>query len=239
MIGKTGVGKSALGNSILGREVFVSSPNASSVTKSCKKGIMYDKREISVIDTPGILDTSTAADEIKEEIVRCIQISSPGPHAFLLVMQIGRFTTEEQNAVKALQKLFGEEASRFMIVVFTHGDELKDQTIAEYVRDGHPKLHKVVQSCGSRYLVFNNNKKNEDQVRRLLVKIDEMVAANGGGHFTQEMYEEVEQKIQQQQQLQISRQQAELKSYDFSFLQILCQRIILYQQILTILDETQ
>ncbi|XP_065113698.1 GTPase IMAP family member 7 [Paramisgurnus dabryanus] len=230
LIGKTGVGKSAVGNTILGKNAFASSPSAKSVTHQCRKEKANDQRDIYVIDTPGVLDTSEPMDDIKREIVRCIQVSAPGPHAFLLVIQIGRFTTEEQNSVRALQEIFGEEASKYMIVVFTHGDALKDQTIKQYVQSGHKDLRRVIQSCGSRYVVFDNTKmKNQGQVKELIEKIDEMVAANGGGCFTQEMYEEAEELIQQQQ---IERDLAELLEYDFSFIENLEDKVRLFQQIL-------
>ncbi|KAI7793478.1 putative GTPase IMAP family member 4-like, partial [Triplophysa rosa] len=231
MIGKTGVGKSAVGNTILGRNAFTSEASANSVTNKSKKKKEKDQRDIYVIDTPGVLDTNTSSREhIKREIVRCIQVSAPGPHAFLLVIQVGRFTTEEKNSVRALQEIFGEEASKYMIVVFTHGDALRGQSIKDYVRSGHDDLRRVIQSCGSRYVVFDNTDvRNRSQVKILLEKIDEMVAANGGGCFTQEMYEEAEELIQQQN---LVREMAELLEYEFSFLDFLDDRIPMFQQIL-------
>ncbi|XP_029374552.1 GTPase IMAP family member 7-like isoform X1 [Echeneis naucrates] len=229
MIGKTGVGKSAVGNTIVGRKVFTSSASAHSVTETCQVSCARSKRHILVIDTPGILDTSKSAESIKQEIAKCVQVSSPGPHVFLLVMQIGRFTKEEENSVQALEEIFGPEASKYMIVLFTRGDELQGTTIQNYLRSGHPKLREVVNRCGNRCHVFNNKiKYNRYQVVELIRKIDGMVAANGGMHFSDEMYREAERTLQQQ----MINTGTEQRVYNFSFMSDLLQRVILFQTIL-------
>ncbi len=158
--------------------------------------------------------------------MRCIRFLHQVLTVFLLVIQVGRFTTEEQRSVQALQELFGEEASKYMIVVFTHGDALNGPKIEDYVENGHEGLLRVIQSCVSRYVVFDNTKvKNKAQVRRLIEKMYEMVAANGGECFTQECLKKQKKIFSNRKRRERS---AELLEYQFSFLGILDNRVALF-----------
>lgn len=143
-----------------------------------------------MIDTPGWSDNSSLFEtDVKQEIIKCINMSSTGPHVFLLVLPIGRFTNKEINTVMNILKEFGDEVTKYMIVLFTKGDDLEDRRIEDYLKEIHPDLKKIIQICGQRYHVFNNRDNKNDQVSSLLKKINEMVERNDGKWYTTAMYQ--------------------------------------------------
>lgn len=153
-----------------------------------------------LVDTPGIFDTDVPNDKTQTEIMKCIGITAPGPHAFIMVVNLARFTEEEMKTLDHFVEYFGETVYQYFIVLFTRKDELESENISlkSLLSNVPKKLKEFIEKCDERIIAFNNKLKGDEsdaQVKELLEMIEKNVSKNGGKFYTNEAYQEAEREM--------------------------------------------
>ena len=185
LLGLSGGGKSSTGNTILGSELFKTNSSFEPVgIESVCKSAEVAGHWVTVVDTPGFTDEVKPQSQQYQEIVRkSIAQASPGPHAFVIVLKVGRMHGTEPALLQGLTKLLNSVAPNYAMVVFTHGDGLGSQSIDQMIRPGTP-VSELVSLCGGRFCVFENKgRRSREEVQKFMKIINDMVAANNEKHY--------------------------------------------------------
>ncbi|XP_068508318.1 uncharacterized protein [Syngnathus scovelli] len=197
LLGSRGVGKTSVMNTVLGIQEQEDETTMVSQLHEGRVGRM----EIAVVDTPGWRKGSSAHDTpemIKDEVVQSLLKCRPGPDVFLLVIDAdASFNRRHLEAATTHVKLFGQDVWKHTMVVFTRGDWLGSRSIEEYIEGEGKSLQYLLEICGNRYHVLDNmNEYDGAQVDKLLEKIIQTLALNGGKHFApkQEMLNALREK---------------------------------------------
>ncbi|KAL0993049.1 hypothetical protein UPYG_G00102610, partial [Umbra pygmaea] len=207
LLGRWGAGKSAAVSTILGRQDPITQTANQPVTLDCEKhrGTVAG-RVVSVVDAQNWFCSERPPEEGRLHLSRCVALSTPGPHSFLLCVPVDRPADVELQALDTLEKVFGPAAvSGHTMVLFTHTDKLgPGHQLDEYIAKRKDLLELVVL-CGDRYHSLERRGGQEkDEGRRrsveeLLEKIEKMVEESGMEFYSCPLYEEAETRVREKQ----------------------------------------
>lgn len=195
LLGLSGSGKSSALNLILKRagnqySTEESSPEPPRPTLFCeRKEAFAAGRRLILVDTPELWDEDGV--EHLELVKDCLALSLPGPHAFLLVLQLERFTQGECEMLGRLQRIFGRDFAEHAVVLLVRrdGERRRPQAINDYVAGAHAALRDLIRKCGSRFYELNASAESQSavsypQVKDLLSGVNKLVASHGGRAYT-------------------------------------------------------
>lgn len=138
LLGRCGVGKSSTANALLGEQRFHSSRSVAAVTSVCQLAttVMPDRREVCLVDTPGLGDPEVPHAALIAEIIRGVDEANlhykGGANVALLlvVSAAGRLEEAELEAFGSLGMAFGARLYSRALALFTHGDLLDELAAA-------------------------------------------------------------------------------------------------------------
>ncbi|KAL8164731.1 UNVERIFIED_CONTAM: hypothetical protein K2H54_003524 [Gekko kuhli] len=185
LVGRTGSGKRAVGDAILGWKEFQSVPGEDTTAGKCQRGCgSWNGQKISLTT---IFDSDTRSQDSLVEIMRCLGLSKPGPHALVFVTQAGHFTAEDEAAAERVLDVFGTDATRYMILLFTQQKDSGGFSMQDCLsRSDNGALREMIEKCGRRVCTFSPDAAREERVRQvseLLAMIQMLAGKNRGGPY--------------------------------------------------------
>ncbi|MEQ2187405.1 hypothetical protein GOODEAATRI_004422 [Goodea atripinnis] len=183
LLGERETGKSCAGNALLGKTGFF---QAGVVTEeSVRQQAEVARVMVTVVDTPGWEAGVAGAtpERVKREIMCSVALCPPGPHALLVTLRVD--TLVRAGHIREHLELLGEGVWRHTILLFTHGDQLREGVVIEqHIQSGGRDLQWLLEKCRGRYHVIGSRdgggrgSGGSAKVTELLEKVEKMATMN-------------------------------------------------------------
>ncbi|XP_048017570.1 E3 ubiquitin-protein ligase TRIM39-like [Megalobrama amblycephala] len=146
LLGKNITENNRVGNFILGRAAFESEAPADVELNIEKHRGKLKDRDVTVINTPHLLRPNLSNSQITQGVKECVNLSAPGPHVIILVLQQNDFSDNNRHRVKYVLNEFSKEAPIHTLVL-TDEREINSSCI-----------HQLIKECGGEHLQFDERK---------------------------------------------------------------------------------
>ncbi len=188
--------KSLLGNKLLAQEnYFINNQNSSSATSRDESGCLIGFRDfygrmLMVVDTPSFAITDNSNSALCSKIKRSLELTKPGPHAFLLVLEFisdSSYSEEDDKQfIEFIINTFGSKVLQYMVILFTNLEQLQKDGIEidRYMKNHRsPSFKELIEKCKNRYVAVNDqapSNAKDAKFAELLLIIDRMLKDNEG-----------------------------------------------------------
>lgn len=190
--------KQAVAEAILGREIVVPQTQWSESRQA-----EVAQRTVTMVDTPDWFSPAFS-QRLRQDVRKCMELSSPGPHVFLLVIPVDALEGEQGSIPDKMEDIFGETCWEYTIILFTSIEEM-GQTRMEGFIDRKQDLQQLVKRCGEKYHCFDFRACDANVC--FLRTIDKVMSGNSGRFYESQMYleaeaqyREMENKMQQEKE---------------------------------------
>ncbi|XP_028332266.1 immune-associated nucleotide-binding protein 7-like [Gouania willdenowi] len=160
LLGPSDGGRTSLAHALFG--IHEIRPPKGGLVESTVRRAVVDGRDLTVVDTPDLLGPSMGNGKRAREALRSLQLTSPGPHAFMLVMPTSSTLTAQ--LMQAIVELYGDGVLEYIIPVLTH---------AEPAEGGGPDVDagpvkQGLSLCGQRPELVENQPDRSPETLRVL-----------------------------------------------------------------------
>ncbi|RXN34884.1 GTPase IMAP family member 6-like protein [Labeo rohita] len=126
--------------------------------------ITDEGRRMMLVTGPNLCEEDTA----RQTFTTALSLSSPGPHAVLIVLNLEDQQSQQCDIVKRAQELLGEEVLKYCIVLL-HQNHQKRLTGA---------FREMINACGGRFYIISDSEPKLAQTAALVAEIEKLVWLN-------------------------------------------------------------
>jgi len=155
----------------------------------------------------------TEGRDARDEVTKVIGELSPGPHAFIIVLQAGRTTEDEKRFIIGFKKLFDDENFlKHTIIVMTRKADITDENedpidIHSYIdKMAAPCIKQLYEQCGRRIVAVENKHSSRDEKNKYAKEVTEEVLKIGGYYADAYFKILMEKKIQAEETAKLIRE---------------------------------
>lgn len=175
-MGNSWSSRSEVGNALLGQSQF----NTEVEPETCLSftGQLMGNGLV-IINTPNLLLPSISQFHLIEHIERCMRLSSPGPHLFLLVLQPESFTEDHKDRLCRILEHISDQSFAHSLVLKTPRETPGQNSV------GPGALEAMVRNCRGEFLWKRTTKLSE-----IWQFLEKTLTENRGRRVSSEKFEE-------------------------------------------------